>query len=191
MTSTSGENLPYRYKVDIIPDDDTLPPSITSPSSSMDINDSYTDKYLIKNGYIPYLPNAAGAHPFDRLVASRDKRKIFIADTKTKSRRKYYPDTGINIRHYNEYKYIQDTYGIDVFIFFVDEEQGIVYGNLLKNLDKSREIHHNGKKIMYPLEQGGIRYFSLENMITIADIPDIISKQLKQYTSKKDAYKAN
>jgi hypothetical protein len=153
------------------------------------VGEGLVNEYLIGHGYIPYSPDAGGAHPFDRLVASRDKKTIFIADAKTKAARKYYPDTGINERHYEEYKYIQDKYGIDVFIFFVDEEAQKIYGNVLRKLEAEAKILHKGSLLNYPMKYKGIIYFPLEHTKHIADIPQEQAEVIKQYTTKQEAYK--
>ena len=137
-------------------------------------------------GYIPYRPDAEGAHPFDRLVASRDKRKVFIADAKTKPRRKYYPDTGINTKAYKEYKFIQDKYGIAVFLFFVDYDLGKVYGGFLARLSNPTDIYHKGKQIEYPLTQGNIIYFPLKNMADISVIED--TTELQNLSTRNERY---
>ena len=155
-----------------------------------DIGEAVVDSYLISKGFIPYRPVAGGAHPFDRLVASRDKRTIFIADTKSKPARTYYPDTGIDVRHYEQYKYIQDKYSIDVFIFFVDEDSGTIYGNMLTKLDEpKREFNFKtGKVVSYPLIQGGIRYFPLSTMEQIGRIPEDELRQLRKLSTRNKAY---
>ncbi len=153
------------------------------------VGERLVNEWLIQHNYIPYSPDASGAHPFDRLVASRDKKTIFIADAKTKAKRKYYPDTGINISHYQEYKFIQEKYGIDVFIFFVDEESEEIYGNILKKLDENKTVFHNGKNIQYPFEYKGIRYFPIEQMKMIAKIPKKETQILKSYSTENEAYK--
>lgn len=162
--------------------------SLTSVKKG-NIGERLVNEFLIKKGYIPYSPDADGAHPFDRLVASRDKKTIFIADSKTKPARTYYPDTGINIRHYNEYKFIQDKYNIDVFIFFVDEDSKTIYGNFLKRLDEPRKIVHNGKIIEYPMEQKGIRYFPLSVMMPVAEIPAVDVLELFGLSQRKKDYR--
>ena len=155
-----------------------------------DIGEAVVDNYLISKGFIPYHPNADGAHPFDRLVASRDKRTIFIADTKSKPARKYYPDTGIDVRHYEQYKFIQDKYHINVFIFFVDEDSGTIYGNVLSKLDEPK-TEFNPKTVGwvgYPLVQGGIRYFPLSAMEQIGKIPEDELLKLRKLSTRNMAY---
>lgn len=155
------------------------------------VGESVVDNYLISQGFIPYRPGSGGAHPFDRLVASRDKKTIYIADTKSKPARKYYPDTGIDVRHYQEYKYVQDKYSIDVFLFFVDEDRGTIYGNTLSELDKPRHEYNwnKGCIINYPLVQGGIRYFPLSAMNQIGKIPDNEINALRNLSTRNQSYK--
>jgi hypothetical protein len=153
-----------------------------------DIGESLVDTYLKEKNFIPYSTNFNGAHPFDRLVASRDKKTIFIADVKTKAVRKWYPDTGINISNYNEYKYISLKYKINVFIFFVDEEKGKIYGNWLHKLDEKSEIQVRDKVIQYPMESNGIRYFHIEKMNVICDLTDESVAKLNEVTTKNINY---
>lgn len=152
------------------------------------IGERLVKEYLINKGYIPYIPDAPGAHPFDLLVASADKRNIFIADSKAKPARKYYPDTGIDLRHYKEYTTIEDKHNLNVFLFFVDEDAGNVYGNFLKRLSEPREIIHIGIPYQYPLIHKGIIYFPLVSMIQIADIPKIDVDTLREYSTRNKAY---
>jgi hypothetical protein len=153
------------------------------------IGERLVDEYLLARGYIPYRPVEGYAHPFDRLCASPDKRTIFVADAKAKPARKYYPDTGINIKTFNEYKYIQDKYNIDVFLFFVDEDAMRIYGEFLRVLEKPRRIEHNGKELRYPLMQPPIIYFPLSIMRNIAPIkPDDVA-MLKHYSTRSLDYR--
>lgn len=152
------------------------------------IGEKLVNEYLISKGFIPYSPDAEGAHPFDRLVASRDKKTIFIADAKTKPARVYYPDTGINVRHYQEYKFIQDKYNIDVYLFFVDEDRKEIYGNLLSVLDQETTITHMMVPRTYPREEKGIRYFPLVKMEHVVTIESAVAALIKKLSGRKDDY---
>lgn len=152
------------------------------------IGEQLVNAYLIEKGFIPYSPDASGVHPFDRLVASKDKRTIFIADSKAKPARTFYPDTGINIKHYEDYKFIQDKYNIDVFLFFVDEDKQEIYGNFLRHLDEPVEIHDSGRILNYPLEHKGIRYFPLEKMLHVARITEEEASAMRQFSKRNKAY---
>lgn len=157
------------------------------------VGEKIIDAWLWDNGYIPYRPKSGAAHPFDRLCASRDKKVIFIVESKAKASRTYYPDTGIDYRHYKNYKYVYDKYGIDVMICFVDENKMKIYGNRLSILDKERTINHNGKEYKYPLKQNTrygnkIIYFPLSCMRKISDIKPGEAEKLKELSTRNYAY---
>jgi len=137
--------------------------------------------YLENKGYVIYKPITSGGHPFDNLCASRDKKKIFIVEVKTKEARKYYPDTGIDIKSYNEYKYIQDKYNLKVFLFFVDATNRKIYGNIMEYL----EIETTVGKHIYPLRQNGIIYFPLSSMKSISELTENEAEIIRKYNTKK------
>jgi len=124
-----------------------------------DYGENLVHSFLESKGYVMYLPTTKKAHAFDRL-AVRNKTEILIVECKTKARRTYFEDTGIDIRHYEEYIHITNKYHLHLFIFFIDEYLGEIYGNFLVELVKPKFI--KGKQ--YPLEHKNIIYFPLENM---------------------------
>ena len=145
--------------------------------------------YLIKIGWIPYRPHYDdGPHPFDMLCAKKDKSKLLISDTKTKPARIFYPDTGIDIKHYKDYRRISKRHNIDVFLFFVDEVKGLIYGGYLKKISKPCMIFHQGRTLHYPIRQNGIIYFPLKRMIRISKIPDSLVLELQKLSSRKEKY---
>lgn len=145
------------------------------------VGEDIVGAYLKQQGYIPYKPDVQDkAHPFDFTCASPDKRTLFIADVKTKPRRLYYPDTGIDERHYADYQHISKTYQVDVFIFFVDEHEKRVYGNYLTLLAKPTNIEHKNRALIYPIREKGIIYFPLANMVQVATLNESQLAQIKQ-----------
>jgi hypothetical protein len=127
------------------------------------------DLFLRQKGWVPYRPVDGVAHPFDRLAATADKKRLCIFEVKTKFRREAYPDTGINKRHFDDYQHITNTYRLPLFLSFVDGKQGEVYGNWWSELLKARAP---GKSCTagcagYPWEQRGIVYFPLDAMRTL------------------------
>jgi hypothetical protein len=143
------------------------------------IGEKLVDEYLLRKGIVPYRPIACQAHPFDRLCASSDKKRIYVVEVKTKPRREFYPDTGIDFRHYNDYLNIAMHHTMDVFIYFVDEiEKSIYGGELISNLAKVRQIQYKGKTLTYPLAQRGIIYFPLVAMERVCDLPDAVCAEL-------------
>jgi len=150
------------------------------------------DALLSKKNIVPYHPVFDGPHPFDRLCASLDKKRLYIIEVKTKARRTHYPDTGINIRHYNEYKYVRDHYNIPVFLVFVDEGERRIYGNFLTKLEKPKAVateRWHAPIVNYPLEENGIIYFPLNSMIDIAKLDEREAEKLKELSARSYLYK--
>lgn len=146
------------------------------------IGEEIAKEYLESKGYIIYKPVTDGAHAFDNL-AIKDKTTLVVVEVKTKPRRKYYNDTGINVKHYKDYKDISEKHNLKVFIFFVDEYQGSVYGNELKNLVKPVNDKKN-----YPLIEKGIIYFHLSNMHTISKLTRQQIDKIKEHTNSNYKY---
>lgn len=144
-----------------------------------DIGELSINKFLTDNKFIIYKPINDAAHLIDGF-AIRNMNEIIGFEVKTKPKRIYYNDTGIDIKHYNRYKLVLDKYGIEVFLFFVDGLYKKVYGNYLSVLDKEE----NG----YPLNQKGIRYFDLDKMIIIDTIPDEIADMLIIHSKRNYKY---
>lgn len=135
--------------------------------------------YLEQKGFVVYQPNTTGSHPFDNLCAN--DKNIFVAEIKTKEARKYYPDTGINIRHYDKYAYIKQTHNMKIYIIFVDSANAKIYGNELEELIKPVTV--NGKN--YPSREGDIIYFPLINMVTILNLTKDQCNEIAKYNTKK------
>ena len=152
-----------------------------------EVGENLVNKYLEDNGFIVYKPITDNPHAFDRL-AIKNKEILIIAEVKTKARRLKYPDTGFNINHYNTYKNIQTKHNLNVFMFFVDEENKSIYGNWIKELEKEVKINHNGRLLEYPLRWDNIIYFPLANMKKICDISDCDAKILSDLTTKNEIY---
>jgi hypothetical protein len=157
------------------------------------------DEFVRTRGkFIPYMPVFDGGHPFDRILASIDKRQLQVLEIKTVKARNAapeyritgYPDTGISIAHYTDYLHIQNTYALNVYIAFVDAVLGKIYGNILDELAKETIVTHRGKRIEYPLIQsnfsaigGKIIYFPLINMTDIATLTPEQCAEIEQYSN--------
>ena len=132
-----------------------------------DYGEKLVKAYLEANGCICYRPETDGAHLMDFLVYKRDK-SVMAAECKVKAIRCKYPDTGFNLRNYKLYKKFTDEHNIRMFIFFIDEVKGKIYGNFLDVLDQKRIC--NGRE--YPLNEKTkynvvIRYYPYEAMIKL------------------------
>jgi hypothetical protein len=146
------------------------------------IGEKIVKEYLEKLGYIIYQPVTSGAHSFDNL-AIKNKNTLVVVEVKTKPRRKYYNDTGIELRHYNGYLEISKKHNLKVFIFFVDEYLKIIYGNDLSNLTKPVK-----DKKQYPLIEKGIIYFHLSNVYKISELTNSQVEDIKKHTKSNYKY---
>jgi len=154
------------------------------------LGEQLVDEMLIKQGIIPYRAIVDEAHPFDRLCASKDKRCIAIAEVKTKPRRKYYPDTGINLSQFRTYNHIVKTYGISVWLYFVDEDYAEIYGGELSKIGREVTVLHQGTLLKYPLIQGQIIYFPRVAMERFCRLPMAATTSLNSYSTREAGYAA-
>jgi hypothetical protein len=148
------------------------------------IGERLVREHLESKGYIVYEPQTVGAHGFDKL-AIRNKRQAIIAECKAKARRTKYEDTGINIKHLEEYEYIGKKYNLPVYIYFIDEMQGKIYGNTLEELLVPRTIGGHKYPWRWP---DGIIYFPLVNMIDVCEIKAEDVKALKDNSTRSHEY---
>lgn len=130
---------------------------------------------ILKKQFSIYLSkNYDTSHPIDRLLVDKRTLKIYGLDVKTKSARMYFPDTGIDTRHFKIYQELNEK--IPVILVFVDEEKKEIYGNKLSKLIPNSK------------EQNKIVYFLLSDMITLGKISDEDASVLKELTTKKSCY---
>jgi len=150
------------------------------------LGETLVRNYLINMGFVPFSPDEnAGAHPFDFLCASKDKKRIFVAEVKTKPARKYYPDTGFNVSSYNTYLEVSRNYNMDVFCFFVDTAKREVDGNYLSVLATDTEVKHGNKTLVYPITDKGIVYFPIQSMITIATLTIDQCSEIESHATRR------
>lgn len=151
------------------------------------LGEEIVDRILREKGFVIYKPEGGQAHAFDRL-AIKDKEILLIAEVKSKAKRKYYPDTGFNYKHYLEYKKIMERHNLQVVIFFVDEENKSIYGGKLKTLEQIKSFNVNGKEVTYPKIENGIIYFHIETMTHYASLTGSDALNLTELTTKNIAY---
>ena len=151
------------------------------------LGEEIVDRYILSKGLIPYHPVFDGPHPFDRICVMADCC-LAIVETKTKAHRTFFPDTGIDKKHYEKYKAIQSKYKIEVFIYFVDEAKGEIYGGSLRTLATPYTVLVRNQKINYPWEDKGIVYFPLENTEPIAHLTDAERDVLRSLSTRNYEY---
>lgn len=134
-------------------------------------------EYLESKDFIVYKSITDGAHLIDYfgLYGNKD---VYSFEVKTKRRRAFFPDTGFEYRHWQEYLKLNDKYNINIFFFFVDDFEKCIYGNWLSELKNEVKIIANGEQVVFPLK----------NMKKIANLSkeDII--KLRSYTTENYSY---
>jgi len=155
-----------------------------------DIGEQIVNDYLLSKGLIVYEPITEKAHGFDRLV-SVGKERFVIVEIKTKAKRNKYPDTGIDYRHYIEYKTISEKHNLPVLLYFVDEMLGEIYGDRLDILERPNCYNYKESVLSYPkVEQYGrvkLIYFYQPTMKKIHTLTDGQIQNIKKYSSRSYA----
>jgi len=145
-----------------------------------DYAEALVDRLVHDQGlYHVYPIKTEGPHPVDRLLIRRDSFNIIAMDVKAVSARyskpefvgKGCPDTGISIAHRDVYQQIVKQHKIPLYLMFVDEVLGEVYGNWLSVLERPTTIQWRNKTLNYPLVKDNftavgkqIVYYPLESM---------------------------
>lgn len=123
--------------------------------------------HLIKEGYTVYAPSSS-FHNFDLVVAG--KGWIYLADVKTGQSRKFYPDFSVKYSSYQNYTMLSEKHNIPFFIYFVDVERNVIFGNWLTELSKKTDISWVGHKLHYPIVSNNRIYFPLTNVCLIKEL---------------------
>jgi len=138
-------------------------------------------------GYCIY-PAPEESAPID-FIAIKEKEMVFV-EVKTKPRRLYHPDTGIDVKRLKEYKGISLKHNTRCFLAFVDIIEGSAYGNYIDVLEK-REItdRKTGKK--YPSVEKEIIYFKVpESFLILFDLSPKSIKELASLNTASNRYRS-
>lgn len=150
-----------------------------------DYGEILVKKFFEDKGYIIYQSGTMAPHPVDMIVC-RKGTIAFACEVKAKPACSKYPETGIDYYQYENYKQFSDSMNIPVFLAFVDEERGEIYGNYLHELDKPTVY----KDMKYPKtigHKGGgnlTRYFPLCNMLRLRYLTFNEANFLKKLSQK-------
>jgi Holliday junction resolvase-like predicted endonuclease len=118
-------------------------------------------EWFESQGYLLYKCVTEGPHLID-FIAIKGKEIFGVPEVKTKARRNKYPDTGCNISHFEQYKALQEKHNLKVWMVFVDEMLGEIYGGSLDNISETYYDEKTDK--IYPSKENGIIYFPLYRM---------------------------
>lgn len=144
-----------------------------------------------RNGWVTYQPTTQGkAHHFD-MMATFQKERAIALDVKAKARLNKWEATGVNLRHFTEYKQFSERHNMDFWLIFVDEELGEVYGNSLAALERPF-IASDG--YTYPRNMSWrppIRIWHLDQMIRgIHHLSDEEVLELRRLSQRNHEYEA-
>ena len=143
------------------------------------------------------------AHLVDRLIIPKPTvphYHMFLLEVKTKSRRTFYKDTGIDEHNYWRLVTWQKTHEAEVFLAFVDEGCGAIYGAFLKELMEPIQINTQGGPIQYPLFEmarnqakdheyfKSIVYFPTAKMGLCRRLPIELITRLRQMSARRYPY---
>lgn len=150
------------------------------------VGEAIVRTYLEARGWVVYQPMTEGAHCFD-MLSIKGKRNAIALDIKAKARLNKFPATGVNERHFQEYKAFSEKHSMPFWIVFVDEGMRKIYGNTLEELEKPK--FEDGRN--YPLLPNWkvpTRLWPLSAMKLIADLNDEEVYRLSQHNQRNYSY---
>lgn len=143
--------------------------------------------HLERRGWIVYKPHTEGAHAFD-ILAIFNKKSAIAIDVKAKSRMNKYPATGINQKHFEEYKAFSEKHRMPFWVVFVDESQRTVYGNSLSELEVPRIVAGQKYPFVMPTGYSPVRLWPLEAMKHIANLDEASAVELTSLSQRNYSY---
>lgn len=152
-----------------------------------DIGEAIIQKLLEEKGWSVYRPDTDGAHCFD-MLAILNKAQCIAVDVKAKAAMKYYPATGINQKHFEEYQRFSKKHLMPFWLFFVDENSCSIYGNTLDELEKPRKVANKQYPMKLTAGQALLRVWPLDAMKVVADITPAQAASLKKLSQRNYDY---
>lgn len=152
-----------------------------------EIGEAIIKKILEEKGWCVYRPETAGAHCFD-ILAILKKSQCIAIDVKAKAAMKYYPATGINQKHFEEYQSFSKKHSMPFWLFFVDENIKKIYGNTLQELEKPRLISGQQYPWLKKISGAVLRLWPLSAMKTVGSISEEQAKKLMEYSQRAYEY---
>jgi len=159
------------------------------------INEWFPHHHIMK------VINRNTAHLIDRLLVPEPTLphlKNIMLEVKTKSRRSFYKDTGVNEHNYWRLISNQCLAGNTAFLAFVDEGMGAIYGNFLDDLREVCEVQHPFGPVKYPLFEMGrtkgpagkqsLVYFPIKKMGFCRKLDTKYVNRLRQLATRNEKY---
>lgn len=117
----------------------------------------YVGEEMIKeifenNGCVVYTTRTKKSHPVDLIVFDGKDDKMIYVEIKTKPRRCFYEDTGINLKScWKRYNRLINRFKVNLFIYFIDEFEECIYSINLNKIIKNFKFHVEDKIIYFNL----------------------------------------
>lgn len=152
------------------------------------LGETVVRELLESRGWVVYQPVTTGPHQFDMLCI-KDKKRAIAFDVKAKARMNWFPCTGVNQKHFEEYRQFSERHRMPFWLVFVDEAQRQIYGNTIEELERPREVQ--GRKfpwLMVTKKGAQLRLWPLEAMRQISPITVEQAEALSAYNQRSYAY---
>jgi hypothetical protein len=152
------------------------------------VGESVVRGVLEAKGWVVYQPVTEGAHQFDMLCI-KDKRSAAAFDIKAKARMNKFPCTGVDQRHFEEYKSFAEKHNMPFWLVFVDESMRSIYGNTIAELETPRS--EGGIDYPWAMKTKGgkfLRLWPLSAMKVIADLSVADADALKALSQRSYDY---
>ena len=150
------------------------------------LGETVVRRILEENGWVVYQPMTNGPHQFD-MMCIKNKRSAVAFDIKAKARMNKFPCTGVNQKHFDEYKRFSERHLMPFWIVFVDEGMRSIYGNTIEELEKPR-IEGGISYPWTPNWKAALRLWPLSAMRTIADISEKEAVELNGLSQRSYEY---
>jgi len=152
-----------------------------------EVGEMVVRRHLERKGWIVYKPHTEGAHAFD-ILAIFKKRTAIAIDVKSKSRMNKFPATGIEQRHFEEYRAFSEKHRMPFWVVFVDESQRTVYGNALSALEVPRFVSGTQYPFIMQTTRSTLHLWPLDAMKHIANLDDESASQLTSLSQRNYTY---
>lgn len=150
------------------------------------IGEEICRRYLEKWGWVVYKAITEGPHAFD-MLAIKDKHQVVAVEVKTKARLNKWPATGVDQKDFELYWRLSTQHNMPFWLFFVDEYEGLIYGNSLSELERPVVVGGHTYPMVLQLKRP-IRIWHLSSMMTFGMLSEEEMAELKRYNQRAYGY---
>jgi hypothetical protein len=148
-------------------------------------------EFLLLRGLQCYKPDFPGSHVIDWMGFARRRFLGRIGpmgiEAKTKRHRDNWPDTGVDLHHFERYQLVAKT--MPVLLCFCDTSQQYIYGNFLDVLEKPLTKVDGVRLVFdYPTD-GGIRFWHLSSMVPFRKLTEAECSSIEKHETRAPIYR--